>query len=150
MHPKFITIGILAGALIFLVRVFRVNFLAGHWSLEFFLALTGLVFLGAGVYLGVRVRGRGKPASEPAAEGPRLTTADNALLTKRETELVGLLAQGLSNRQIAEQLFISENTVKKHLNNVYSKLEVTRRTQAVSKAVQLGILSPSGQEITLE
>jgi ATP/maltotriose-dependent transcriptional regulator MalT len=51
-----------------------------------------------------------------------------------------LVATGLSNKEIAERVFVSEHTVKKHLNNLYFKLDVTRRTQAVSKAKQLGII----------
>jgi ATP/maltotriose-dependent transcriptional regulator MalT len=53
-----------------------------------------------------------------------------------------LLAQRFQNKEIAEKLFISPETVKKHLNNIYGKLEVSSRRQAVEKAMALGLVSP--------
>jgi len=62
-------------------------------------------------------------------------------LTNRELEILDLLAQWLQNKEIAEKLFISPETVKKHLNNIYGKLSVSNRRQAVEKAEILGILA---------
>ena len=62
-------------------------------------------------------------------------------LSKRELELLELLADGLSNQDIAERLFLSPLTVKVHVRNIYSKLDVSSRTQAVARARTLGILS---------
>lgn len=61
-------------------------------------------------------------------------------LSKREIEVLELLAGGLSNREIAEKLFVSGNTVKTHLSRLFSKLDVGRRTQAVDKAKKMGII----------
>ncbi len=61
-------------------------------------------------------------------------------LTPRELEILTLLGEGFSNRQIAEALFISENTVKFHLSSVFSKLQVSNRAEAVSVGVRSGIL----------
>jgi LuxR family maltose regulon positive regulatory protein len=61
-------------------------------------------------------------------------------LTKRELELLANLAKRLSNKEIAAKLFISPETVKKHLNNIYGKLNVTSRRQAVEKAKALGMM----------
>ncbi len=63
-----------------------------------------------------------------------------APLSDREREVLHYLAEGLSNRQIGDHLFISENTVKTHLQNLYAKLEVQRRTQAVARARDLGLI----------
>ena len=62
-------------------------------------------------------------------------------LSERETEILNLLARDLSNKEIAARLFISPKTVKKHLDNIYGKLNINSRRQAVEKAVVLGILS---------
>lgn len=61
-------------------------------------------------------------------------------LTEREREILRLLVQGLSNRDVAEKLFISEKTVKNHISNIFRKLEVTDRTQAVVKALKIGMV----------
>ncbi len=74
-----------------------------------------------------------------AAAGP---AADALLdpLTERELEILGLIADGLSNQQIADALYLSHHTVKKHVSNLFSKMAVSRRTQAVALARELGLL----------
>jgi LuxR family maltose regulon positive regulatory protein len=61
-------------------------------------------------------------------------------LSERELEVLQLVADGRSNREIAEQLFVTVGTVKKHLNNIYGKLGVARRTEAVAKAQTLQLI----------
>ena len=61
-------------------------------------------------------------------------------LTERELEVLALLAQRLSHKEIAQALFISPQTVKRHTNNIYQKLQVQRRREAVAKATRLGLL----------
>jgi ATP/maltotriose-dependent transcriptional regulator MalT len=65
-------------------------------------------------------------------------------LSPRELEVLGLVARGLSNAEIATELFISEGTVKRHLTNIYLKLEVRSRLHAINKAVAMRILPPNG------
>ncbi|HUC81289.1 MAG TPA: response regulator transcription factor, partial [Flavisolibacter sp.] len=72
---------------------------------------------------------------------PEIFVQSNNLLTDRECEILKGIAKGLSNKEIGEQLFVSENTVKKHIANIYFKLDVNRRTQAVAKAKELKILT---------
>ncbi|MGE8558697.1 MULTISPECIES: response regulator [unclassified Acinetobacter] len=76
----------------------------------------------------------------PAAHDQKILDADMELLTNRETEILNLVAQGMSNREIAEQLFVSKYTVESHIKHIYRKLSVTKRTKAVSAARSLGIL----------
>jgi LuxR family maltose regulon positive regulatory protein len=61
-------------------------------------------------------------------------------LSERELEVLHLIAAGLSNREIAEKLFIAVSTVKTHINNIYGKLDVSKRTRAVARARELGLL----------
>ena len=70
----------------------------------------------------------------------QLDGQDYDQLTNRETEILNLVAQGLSNREIAEQLFVSLYTVESHIKHIYRKLSVSKRTKAVSTARSLGIL----------
>ena len=77
------------------------------------------------------------------AQGGAAGTPAEPPLTTRETEVLSLVAQGFSNRQIAEQLFIGESTVKTHLLHVFEKLGVGDRTLAVMRAIELGYLSAS-------
>ncbi|QKG22329.1 response regulator [Actinomadura verrucosospora] len=69
--------------------------------------------------------------------------APSATLTGRELEVLGLVAEGLSNRQISKRLFLSETTVKTHLVHIYAKLEVDSRTAAVAAATRRGLIRPA-------
>lgn len=62
-------------------------------------------------------------------------------ISKREAEILLLIHEGLSNQQIADKLFLSEHTVKKHISNIFQKLRVDRRTEAVKRALELSILA---------
>ena len=84
-------------------------------------------------------------SAEPAPLVPATAVPDEKVLarwniTPRELEVLQLIAQGLSNQEIAGRLFLSLNTVKTHTSNVFSKLDVQRRTQAIQKAKELGLL----------
>ena len=76
----------------------------------------------------------------PPADDQKIMNADTELLTSRETEILNLVALGMSNREIAEQLFVSKYTVESHIKHIYRKLSVSKRTKAVSAARSLGIL----------
>jgi NarL family two-component system response regulator LiaR len=79
--------------------------------------------------------------SNPNSKGP-----DADALTDREIEVLRLIAQGRSNREIAEQLFISEATVRTHVSNILSKLSLCSRTQAALYALRQGLASLNGQD----
>jgi LuxR family maltose regulon positive regulatory protein len=80
-----------------------------------------------------------------AATGEGVTGPEGAALprplTERELEVLRLLARGMSNRQISHRLFLTEGTVKQHLHNIYQKLDVRSRTQAVARARELSLLA---------
>ncbi len=79
-------------------------------------------------------------AVTPAVADQKIIDTDMEPLTGRETEILNLVAQGMSNREIAEQLFVSKYTVESHIKHIYRKLSVSKRTKAVSTARSLGIL----------
>jgi DNA-binding NarL/FixJ family response regulator len=83
----------------------------------------------------VRMVGLGMTMFEPKAEQPA------PLLTEREREVLDLIAAGSTNREIAEQLFLSPHTVKEHTSAVYRKLEARNRAEAVQRAQRVGLLS---------
>ncbi|MFI7069937.1 response regulator [Micromonospora sediminicola] len=90
----------------------------------------------------VRTAAAGRTALAPAVADRlvnRLRTPDTAL-TRRETEVLGLVADGLSNQAIGRRLHLTEGTVKSHLSRIYTKLRVQSRTAAVAAAVDLGVI----------
>lgn len=80
------------------------------------------------------------PAASSPAEFSPAAVAEEHQLSARELEVLQHLAQGLTNQEIADRLFVSVNTAKTHLANLYHKLGVQRRTQAVARARQLGLI----------
>jgi len=79
-----------------------------------------------------------KPLPSSLAPGPSSALVEP--LSERELEVLGLIAAGLSNREIAQKLFVALSTVKTHINNIYRKLDVSKRTQAVARAKELNLL----------
>jgi len=84
----------------------------------------------------------GEFARRPAADGPTPAALD--VLTDREREVLTLIAQGLSNQEIAAKLFLSEGTVKTHIKRIFYKLDLRDRTQAVILAYDVGLVAPAG------
>lgn len=128
--------GLCGGLLILVLRLTEYRFLIVEHSVELYGALVATLFAGLGIWLGLTLTK--KPAilvkEIPAHAGPFV--ADQARLsqlaiTARELEILGLIAAGLSNREIAARLFVSENTVKTHSSRLFDKLGAKRRTQAV-------------------
>jgi DNA-binding NarL/FixJ family response regulator len=89
------------------------------------------------------------PFREPAPALPRLDT-DPSELSARERDVLELVASGLSNQEIAESLYVSNNTVKTYIRTAYRKIGAERRSQAVLWAIQHGLLSIPGVTITVE
>ncbi|MFN8303740.1 MAG: response regulator transcription factor [Saprospiraceae bacterium] len=140
--------GIALGLLLVAMQFFRYRLLVYDHSTEAYVGLVALLFTLLGAWAG-RKFFRSKKEEKPAADetAPVLPVQTNAQLvqqlgiTPRELEVLQLIAQGLSNREIAEQLYVSLNTVKTHAANVFVKLDVQRRTQAIQKAKILGLLA---------
>ncbi len=139
--------GLCGGLLIVVLKLIEYRFLVVQHSVEIYGGLTALVFAILGIWLGLKLTR--KEEVVVVKEVAVLTTQPFALneerlrelsITKRELEILELIAQGMSNREIAEKLFVSENTVKTHTSRLLDKLSAKRRTQAVQIAKELGLI----------
>lgn len=104
---------------------------------EVYIALIATGFMALGIWVGVRLF-RVRP-QEPGFE-PNLRAQASLGITEREYEVLGLLAAGRSNKEIAGRLKLSPNTVKTHIARLFEKLEAGRRTQAIARARELGLI----------
>jgi two-component system, NarL family, response regulator LiaR len=129
--------GLCSGVLISALTGTEYRFLVLEHSVEIYGVIVGILFAGAGVWLGLTFRRKEtavEPAVPPLPVGPFRPNKERVAelqITPRELEILGLIAEGLSTREIAERLFVSENTVKTHSSRVFEKLGARRRTQAV-------------------
>ena len=137
--------GLVGGALIVLLNVIEYQYLVVDRSVEIYGGLIAIVFAVTGIWLGLKltrrpetviVRKVAAPASFSVDEGKRGQLG----ITARELEILNLIAAGLSNREIAEKIFVSENTVKTHSSRLFDKLGARRRTQAVQLGKQFGLI----------
>jgi DNA-binding CsgD family transcriptional regulator len=123
-----------AGA--FVLRWLEYQYAVRTFSTEIYIVLIAAAFTVLGIWLGHRLTRRGTdPDFEKNAQALHYLG-----VSEREYEVLALLADGLSNREIAERLFVSPNTVKTHLMHLYEKLGVSRRTQAIHKARELRLI----------
>src|SRR5262245_46440900 len=105
-------------------------------AVEAYVALVAAAFLGLGVWLGMKLFRRG-----PAAPFVANTRVQETLgISDRELEVLALLAAGGSNKEIARRLEVSPNTVKTHVTKLFAKLEANRRTEAIQRARELGMI----------
>jgi DNA-binding CsgD family transcriptional regulator len=118
------------------LRWLEYKYLVRTYPVEVYVALVALAFLGLGVWAGTRLFHR--EPSEPFERNARVR--ETLGISARELEVLELLAAGRSNKQIASRLEISPNTVKTHIGSLYDKLEVGRRTEAVLRARELGMI----------
>lgn len=132
--------GLGCGTLITVLRFTEYRFLVVERSVEIYGGLVAALFAALGIWLGVTLTRRKPPAVKPLAPGepfaPDAQRIGELGITPRELEILGLIAAGLSNREIAERLFVSENTVKTHSSRLFDKLGARRRTQAVQLGKQ--------------
>ena len=139
--------GLIGGILIAALKWTEYRFLVVEHSIEIYGGLIAATFAVLGISLGLKLTGRRQtivvkeipvPAGGPFVLDER--KREHLHITRRELEILELIAQGLSNREIAEKLFVSENTVKTHSSRVFDKLGARRRTQAVQLGKEFGLL----------
>lgn len=140
-HPEYIVYGIITGVLIMILNLTRLWSMLGQIRHEWYASLGAICFLFLGLYMGIRWYEWQHKHNNKKLPWENAKTRELGL-TKREVEVLILLAGGLSNRQIAEKLFISLSTVKTHISTIYRKMGAKRRTQALRIAVENGIIGP--------
>lgn len=147
MKRHILIYGLAGGVLITLLKWSEYRFLVVEHSLEIYGGLVAVTFAAVGIWLGLKLtkpkekivlREIPVPVSGPFSLNQR--KQQELGLTPRELEILELIASGLSNREIAEKLFVSENTVKTHSSRVFEKLGARRRTQAVQLGKEFGLI----------
>lgn len=150
-HKQILFYGLSMAILLFILRWMELRFVVFTHSYEIYIGLIALLFTSLGIWLALKL-------SKPKVEiktvvvekevyitqqeefVPNESMIHQLELSKRELEILNLIAQGLKNEEIAQQMFISLSTVKTHNQNLFAKLDVQRRTQAVEKAKRLKLI----------
>jgi DNA-binding CsgD family transcriptional regulator len=136
MKREILLYGIVGGVLIAVLRWIDYRFLIMEHSIELYGGFVAVIFASLGIWLGLKLT---KPKETVIVREVERSVPfeldrgklDELQITPRELEILQLIASGLSNKEIAEKLFVSENTVKTHSSRVFDKLGAKRRTQAV-------------------
>ena len=136
-------------ALLFLLKWLELRFIIFSHSFEIYIGFIAIIFTALGIWLALKLS---KPKIETIVVEKEVYVQrnenfvlDTSLvaqleLRKRELEILNLMAQGLSNQEIAAKLFVSVSTVKTHIQNLFEKLDVKRRIQAIEKARSLNLI----------
>ncbi|SKC49519.1 regulatory protein, luxR family [Ohtaekwangia koreensis] len=138
--------GLALAILVFLLKFLEYRYIVRDLSLEFYLGVIAILFTTVGIWLGLKLtRKKVITISVPASSPNTIFQLDEQILqqkgiSKREYEVLELMAKGHSNQEIADKLFVSLNTIKTHTSNLFIKLEAKRRTQAIERAKQLRLL----------
>ena len=147
MKKTVLLYGILGGILIVALELIEYRFLVVEHSLEIYGGIVALLFSALGIWLGLKLTRtrelvvvREIPVHVAGPFVRNTARLEELGITPRELEILELIAAGLSNREIAERLFVSENTVKTHSGRLYDKLSARRRTQAVQHAKDAGLI----------
>lgn len=141
MKRTILLYGLALAALIFLLKYLEYQLVVRELSIEFYVGIIALFFTVLGVWVGFKLTTKKVVTVQV---GPEFVLNEPELqrlgISKRELEVLELLAQGLTNQQIADKLFVSLNTIKTHTSNLFLKLEVSRRTEAIRRAKELRLI----------
>ncbi len=146
MKQVIIGFGLLILALLVLFQLARFSPFQSSLRMEWWIAGFSLLFFGIGIYLSRKlfrkeiIREKEVIVEVPMSQRIDEKELEKTGISKREYEILQLINEGLSNQQIADKLFVSENTIKKHISNLFFKLDVERRTEALKKGKELRII----------
>jgi len=140
--------GVSMAVLLFLLKWLELRLVVINHSFEIYIGAIAAIFTGLGIWLALKFA-RPKVETVVIEKQVYINNADFVLnekelnklnLSRRELDVLELMATGLSNQEIAGRLFVSLNTIKTHTQNLFEKLDVNRRTQAIDKARKLNII----------
>jgi two-component system, NarL family, response regulator LiaR len=148
MKRHVLIFGLVGGLLIATLQYTEYRFVIIEHSIELYGALVAILFATFGIWLGLRITRSRETIRETVVVrevlvqpfAPNTAHQQTLGITARELQILALIARGFSNREIATQLFVSENTVKTHCARAFDKLGAVRRTQAVQRGKELGLL----------
>lgn len=146
MKQTVIGFGLLIFSLLVLFRLAEYSQFRLHYGGEIWIAVFSVLFFIIGIFLSRKmfrkeiIKEKEIIVEVPASNEIDPKQLEKLGLSKREYEILQLITEGLSNQQIADKLYISENTIKKHISNLFLKLDVERRTEAVKKAKALRVI----------
>jgi DNA-binding CsgD family transcriptional regulator len=145
MRKHILLYGLLGGVLIAGLQLIEYRWLVVAHSVEIYGGLVAAIFSGLGIWLGLRLTRRRAPVVVREVTAPASFVRDERKLeslgiTPRELEILELIARGLSNKEIAARVTVTENTVKTHTSRVFDKLGARRRTQAVQLGKELRLI----------
>ncbi|MEW5797563.1 MAG: LuxR C-terminal-related transcriptional regulator [Bacteroidota bacterium] len=139
MRKTILLYGGAMAALVGVLKYFEYSFFVKDLSAEIYISAIAVMFTALGIWAGRKLTRTKVIVTDPnfVLDPQRL---EQIGISKREYEVLELIAQGMSNQEIAEKLFVSLPTVKTHSSNLFLKLNVRRRTEAIKKAKELQIL----------
>jgi len=141
MRRTVIIYGIAMAALLGLLKMVEYKYLVRDIPLEFYVGVIAVMFTALGIWAGLKLT---RPKVVEVEIGGPFVRDDQALkrlgISKRELEVLELIAAGLSNQDIADRLFVSTSTVKTHVSSVLAKFDASRRTEAIAKAKEMHII----------
>ena len=145
MKRTILLYGLVAGVLIAGLRFVEYRYLVIEHSVEMYGGVVAAIFSALGIWLGLKLTRQkvGVREVRVATDAPFRVDAERQAhlgITPRKLEILQQIAAGLSNKEIAEKLYVSENTVKTHAGSVFEKLSAKRRTQAVQLAKEAGLI----------
>ena len=138
MKRTLLIFGSLIAALLILFQIGQYGIMRGSIKIELIISVIAVVFFFIGLYINRQYKN--KVGSDIQMAEPDLNKLEELEITNREYEVLKLVAEGLSNKEIGDRLFLSESTIKTHVSNLLVKLDARRRTQAIQKAKAQGIL----------
>jgi len=139
MRRTIIIYGIAMAVLVALLKFVEYKYVVRDIPLEFYIGLIAVMFTAIGIWAGLKLtRPKVIEVSGPFEQND--ANLKSSGISKREYEVLELLASGMSNQEIADKLFVSNSTVKTHVSNVLAKLDASRRTEAIARAKQLRII----------